>query len=51
MSSISNDWLFWSLKYASELNVYKKKLVDEISSNRPNGLFETNVCKTLGSFW
>ena len=55
LSSISNDWLFWSVNHTSmlgnsELNVFKKIwFVGEISDKLPNGLFGKNVYKTLGS--
>ena len=37
---------------SSKLNVFKKiKFVGTISNKLPNGLFGTNVYKTLGSCW
>ena len=57
LPSISNDWLFWSVNHTSlvwdsELNVFKGiKFVGAISNKLPNGLFETNVYKTLESCW
>ena len=57
LSSISNDWLFWSvdltsIAWNSELNVFKKIwFFGEISNKLPNGLFGTNVYKTLKSCW
>ena len=40
------------MAWNSELNVFKKmKFVGEIYSNWPNGLFGTNVYKTLESCW
>ena len=57
LSSISNDWLFWSVINTSmvwnyELNVNKKIwFAGEISNRLPNGLFGTNVYKTLQSYW
>ena len=57
LSSISNGWLFWSvyhtsMSWNSELNVFKKIwFVGEISNKLPNGLFGTNVYKTLESCW
>ena len=53
LSSIPNGWLFWSVNHTSmawnsELNVSKEiKFVGKIFNKLPNGLFETNVCKTL----
>ena len=52
-----NGWLFWSVNYTwmlwnSELNVFVKIwFVGEISSKLSNGLFGTNVYKTLESCW
>ena len=57
LSSISNGGLFWSVNHTliawnSQLNVFKKIWVfGEISNRLPNGLFETNVYKTLVSCW
>ena len=57
LSSISNDWLFWSvdltsIAWNSELNVFKKIwFFGEISNKLPNGLFGKNVYKTLKSCW
>ena len=60
VSSISNGWLFWlfwsgnhtSVVCNSELNVFKGiKFVAAISNKLPNGLFGTNVYKTLESYW
>ena len=57
MSSISNGWLFWSVNHTSmtwnsELNVFKGiTFVGEISIKLSNGLFGTNVYKTLESCW
>ena len=57
LSSISNGWLFWSVNHTSmvwnsELNVFKGiKFVGAISNKLPNGLFGTNVYKTLESCW
>ena len=53
LSFISNGWLFWSVNHTSmawnsELNVSKGiKFVGKIFNKLPNGLLETNVCKTL----
>ena len=57
MSSISNSWLFWSVNHTSltwnsELNVFKKVWsYGEIPNRLPNGLFGTNVYKTLEFCW
>ena len=57
LSSISNGSLFWSVNHTlislySELNVFKNILfVGEISNKLPNGLFRTNVYKTVESCW
>ena len=57
LSFISNGWLFWSVNHTSmawnsELNVSKGiKFVGEIFNKLPNGLFETNVYKTLEFSW
>ena len=57
LSSISNDWLFWSVDHTSmawnsELNVFKKVwFFGEISNKLPNGLLGTNLYKTLESYW
>ena len=57
LSSISNGGLFRSVNHTliawnSQLNVFKKIWVfGEISNRLPNGLFETNVYKTLVSCW
>ena len=55
--SVSNGRLFWSVNHTSvawnsALNVFKGiKFVGEISDKLPNGLFGTNVYKTLESCW
>ena len=55
MSSVPNGWLFQSVNYTSiswnsELNVFRKIwFFGEISDKLPNGLFGTNVYKTLES--
>ena len=57
LSSICNGWLLWpvnhtSIDWNSEIDVFKKtKFVGEISNKLPNGLFGTNVYKTLESCW
>ena len=57
LSSIANGWLFWSVNqtsmpWNSELSVFKNRwFVGEISDKLPNGLFGTNVYKTLESCW
>ena len=57
ISSISISWLFWSVNHTSiyenvELNVFKNmKSVGEDSNKLPNGLFGTNVYKTVESCW
>ena len=57
LSSISYGWLFWYVNHTllfgySELNVFKNIwFVGEISSRLPNGLFGTNVYRTLESCW
>ena len=57
MSSISNGWPFWyvyhsSMAWNSKLNVSKGiKVAGEISNKPSDGLFGTNVYKTLESCW
>ena len=54
LSSVSNGWLFWSANHtsSSELNVFKKIWFLEWISNRlTNGLFGTNLEKTLEPCW
>ena len=57
LSTVSNGWLFWSVNHTSmtwnfELNLFKGiKFIGEISNKLPNGLFGTNVYKTLESCW
>ena len=57
LSSTSDGWLFWSVKYISmawnsELNIFKGiKSVGEIYNKLPNGLFGTNVRKIFESYW
>ena len=53
LPTISNGCLFWSeshtsMSWNSELNVFKNIWsVEEISNKVPNGLFGTNLNKTL----
>ena len=55
LSSISSGLKFWSVNHISiyensELNVFENiKCLGEISSNWPNDLLGTNLCKTLKS--
>ena len=55
LSSISNGWLFWSVKHTlmawnSELNIFKEiRFVGEISNKLP--MVGTNVYKNLESCW
>ena len=57
LSSISSGLKFWAVNHIllyenSELNVFRNmKSVDKISYNWPNDLFQTDVYKTLESFW
>ena len=57
LSSISSGSELWSVNYASiyenfELKISKNiKYLGEIFSNWPNELLETNVYKTLESWW
>ena len=57
LSAISNGWLFQSVNHTSmawnsELNVFRKIwFFGEISYKLPNGLFGTNVYKTLECCW
>ena len=55
LSSIYNGWLYLSVNHTSidwnsKLNIFKKIWFwGEISNRLPNGLFGTNVYKTLES--
>ena len=57
LSSIFNGCPFLSVNHTSidwnsELNVFKKVwFFGETSNNLPNGLFGTNIYKTLESCW
>ena len=50
VSSIYNGWLFWSVNHTSMVFT-GIKFGGAISNKLPNGLFGTNVYKTLKSCW